>query len=508
MKKGKVFIVGAGPGDPGLLTVRGLRLLERADAVVVDDLVNPKIIFQYVSCPVYYVGKRGPGSLQGAYITFEQKKINHLLVKLANQGKRVVRLKGGDPFIFGRVSEEIEFLKKNKISFQLVPGVSSAIAAPAYAGIPVTDRRFSSHVTFLTGQGARQKGSASLPFQVEDLPKNGTLVVLMGVHQWVKIKNQLLEKGWAPNTPVAAIESATLPEQKVIVTSLVDSSKIFSSNNIHSPCVFVIGQVAGLAKKYDWLKAEFPLLGCSVVVTRPLKQSQEVIGKLEEKGAHVLCCPTIKIDPILESPEIDRALTQLKNNKIDRIIFLSSNAVQIFSDILMKEKIVFSNVFTVCVGPATAKIAQNLGWNVKKVPSEFNAEKIIAEIGNIKNENILIPRVLSAPQEIWNPLKKKGARMIHVPIYENAPVGLSKEDKKKVLARVDAIFFTSASTADSFFKSFNDSEIMKIADHSKFISIGEKTSHAIRKYVRKNIIQSEVSTLDAMVESITESFNK
>jgi uroporphyrinogen III methyltransferase/synthase len=283
-----VHIVGAGPGDPGLITRRGLELINTADVIVLDALVNPALLRGNPTAEIIYVGKRGPGARCGAMLTMPQPQINRLLIKLAKKGRRVVRLKGGDPFVFGRGGEEMEALRDAGLGYEIVPGVSSAIAAPAYAGIPVSDRRWASHVTFLTGHEGR----------VPDYAPRETLVVLMGVAAWPRLALNLAAEGWPARTTVAAVESGTTREQRVLMTTLKESTDFFKKKKLEAPTIVVVGDVARHGKTSAWLSRVKPLLGRTVVVTRAEGQNDSFAALLRDKGADVIECPAIDIQPL------------------------------------------------------------------------------------------------------------------------------------------------------------------------------------------------------------------
>ena len=269
---GKVFLVGAGPGDTGLITVRGRDCIETADVLVVDALVNPSL-FTGAKARVHYVGKRGPGAPHGSSARLSQKAIHTLLIREARKGRRVVRLKGGDPIVFGRGSEEMEALRAAHVSYEVVPGIPSPIAVPAFAGIPITDRRWSSQVTFLTGQEGPNRHSDYKRVDWKSLPIGGTLVILMGVSRWPIIQKRLLALGWPPSMAIAAIESGTTKAQRVIQAYLGKSVRIFKKRKLVAPAIIVVGQVAGLSGALSWVEKEKPLLGRKVVVTRAEFQS-------------------------------------------------------------------------------------------------------------------------------------------------------------------------------------------------------------------------------------------
>ena len=326
MKKGKVYLVGGGPGDPGLLTIKGAECLRSADYVVYDALSNPDLIdLAPESSKKIYVGKRG------AVHAMEQEDINRLLVRLAGRGGTVVRLKGGDPFIFGRGGEEARELAAAKIPFEIVPGVSSAVAAPAYAGIPVTDRSFAPMVTFVTGH-MKKDGELNLPW--DSLASGGgTLVFLMGVSSLQIISAKLMAAGLKASTPAAIVSNGTTPRQRSISGRLSDIAELARKANIKAPAVTVVGGVAGLREKLAWFEKR-PLFGKKIVVTRSREQASALAHKLSGLGAEVVIFPSIKIEPLRSFSALDREIRGLGG--YNWVIFTSSNGVEVFFNRLKK----------------------------------------------------------------------------------------------------------------------------------------------------------------------------
>lgn len=509
-KVGKVFLVGAGPGDPGLITTRGASLINRADMVVVDALVNP-VLFQHKDLSqIIYVGKRGPGAPCGASLRLPQDGINALLIKLAKKGLSIVRLKGGDPFVFGRGGEEMEALIKNKIPFEIVPGVSSAIAVPAYAGIPISDRRLASQVTFLTGHESDFVDPRNSRIDWGTLPKNGTLVVLMGVSKWPLISERLLSAGWLPQTPVAAIESGTTANQRVCLTELKRSQKDFRAFKLVAPAVIVIGNVVGKAQSLPWVTKEKPLFGKKIVVTRAEDQNKKILELLEEKGAFVISCPAIKIVPLEDKEALQSLLAQQRDSKskFDKLIFLSANGVRSFTQYIGSNKVLFEKIPIFVVGPHTKEVAEQEGWKVRKMAFDFQSSGILSVLGNIKGENILVPRAQGAPREFFNQLKKRGAFVKEVNTYQTVSANPpSKSLKNILLSGVDGITFTSASTVNSFFKFFNKKEFQTLCHSSVMFSIGPMTTSALKIWKVKKIVESKISSTEGVVQTIEKKFH-
>ncbi len=491
---GKVFLVGAGPGDPGLMTVRGAEILRTADVVVVDALVAPSL-FRSLSARIIYVGKRGPGAPSGSSLKLSQPLINRLLVRLARRYASVVRLKGGDPFVFGRGSEELEALEKARVPFEVVPGVSSVNAVPAYAGIPITDRRWASQITVITGHEGADPKATGPGVDWKRISPKGTLVVLMGVSEWPRILRTLLANGWSRHKPVAAIESGTTRVQRVIRTVLEDSQRDFLAAKLVSPATIVVGDVVQANDRLAWLNRERPLLGKRVVVTRPVEQNFEFVSMLERQGAEAIVAPSIQIRPLVGRPP--RLLSSY-----DWIIFLSVNAVRTFSAVIEKRRRLYDRCAVLCVGPQTAQVAEQLGWRVTKIPNRFDSSGVVAALGNISKKSILLPRVQHAPKDLPRALTARGARVHEVVTYETLPAKLNSKVRRQILAGVDAVTFTSTSTARNFLAQLRRSEIDKIFRSAAAVSMGRQTTAALQAAGVSNIREARNATLQHLIEAI------
>jgi len=504
-RQGKVYLVGAGPGDPGLITVRGANLVRRADVVVVDDLVNPVLFRFHPREKIIYVGKRGPGAPLGRRLQLPQKGISRLLVQLAKKGRHVVRLKGGDPLVFGRGGEEMEALRRAGVPYEVVPGVTSALAAPAYAGIPVSDRRSSSEVIFLTGQERREDASEKQSrIDWGKLSPEATLVILMGVSRWTVVRQRLLANGWPASKSVAAIESATTGKQRTILTTLSRSVDSFRKNKLVSPAVLVVGDVVQMARRLEWIKAEKPLIGKSVVVTRAAHQNRKMIDSLEEKGAHVLICPALTVLPVTDDPSSQRILSTLREESFDYdwIIFLSENGVRSFFAAL-KGKFRQPRSKVCAVGPNTAAVVEEFGWRVHKTARDYNRLGALRELGKVRGKKILLPRAQGAPQDIVQALVQRGARVDEIRIYRTEPAAPPpSEIRNAILSGVDAVTFTSPSTVRAFCTFFSRRQIDKIFLNSVALSIGRSTTEELKVAKIKSIVEADLATTDDMVETL------
>ncbi|MBU2461835.1 uroporphyrinogen-III C-methyltransferase, partial [bacterium] len=344
--KGKVYLVGAGPGDVGLLTLRGLECIKEAEVIIYDALVNQRLLsFAKSGAELVYVGK-----ISGKH-TLSQNEINQLLVKKANEGKMVVRLKGGDPFIFGRGGEEAEFLVDRGVPFEVVPGVTSSLACPSFAGIPLTQRGITSSLTILTGQEDPTKESSINWKRIATL--DGTIVILMGAENLAEIAKELIRAGKQEDTPIAVIRWGTTPRQETIVSTLKEIIK----EDIAPPAVIVIGEVVRLREKLAWFEKK-PLFGKTFLITRASKSADELSKLLEEQGACVIEFPTIKIEPLPSFEKLDEVIENI--SRYDWLIFTSANGVNSFFCRLMEKADIrcLAGIKVCVIGPATKKAVE------------------------------------------------------------------------------------------------------------------------------------------------------
>src|SRR5579859_3424340 len=405
MSKGKVYIVGAGPGDPGLLTLRAKEVLSKADAVVYDALIHSRILdFIPVAARKIFRGHRSrKGSLS-------QSQINDLLVKLAWQGKQVVRLKGGDPFVFGRGAEEALELDRLGIDFEVVPGVTSAIAVPAYAGIPVTHRAMNSSFTVITGHEDPQKGEPQIDWQ-SLAENNGTLVFLMGFHTLPQLCERLIREGKAGDTPAAVVQSGTTSRQRAVTGTLKTITSLVEKAALKPPATFIVGKVVGLSDQLHWLRHK-PLFGMRILVTRTRSQASFLSGMLAEKRAEVVEIPTLEIIP---RPLVPRAKNLIRNaGSYEWIVFTSANAVEIFMDRLFelgRDARTLAGAKIACVGEATAAVLRRFGVRANLVPKDYKQEGLVKAFGAVvlKDKRILLPRPEEGRDILLRWLKEKKA---------------------------------------------------------------------------------------------------
>jgi len=471
---GTVYLVGAGPGDAGLITVKGAECLEQADVVVYDRLVNETLLqLAPKECERIYVGKgKGKRSL-------EQADINELLVRLAHEGKTVVRLKGGDPFVFGRGGEEALALAENRVPFEVVPGVTAGAAVPAYAGIPITHRGLGSSVVFVTGHEDPTKETASVNWR--ELGRVDTIVIYMGRGNLKAIVSGLLSAGRNAETPVAAIQWGTTGSQKTVAGNLGDIVERCVQNEIVAPAIIVVGDVVSLRDKLNWFETK-PLFGKRIMITRAIEQAQETRKELERYGAEVIEFPTIRIVPPEDYRALDRELDQL--GSYDWVVFTSANGVRHCFARLERRGLdtrVFGGVQVCAVGPATAAEAKRYGLLVDSVPERYTTESIADELTrvdpDITRRKVLLLRADIATDALTQRLKKIGADVTEIAVYrviseDEVPPPAAEALRE---GRVDIVLLTSSSTARNFAR-LTDQAGITVPATVKFASIGPVTT--------------------------------
>ena len=503
MGGGKVFIVGAGPGDPGLLTLKGKACLEQADVVLFDYLANPALLnFVPAQAEQIYVGRRGRG------VYGSQQDINNLLVSKAREGKCVVRLKGGDPFVFGRGGEEAEVVAEAGLPYEVVPGVTSAVAVPAYSGIPVTHRTLASTVTFVTGHEDPTK-----PESVLEWPRlatvDGTLVFLMGVKNLPSIVEKLLVEGKDPQTPVALIRWGTYMRQKTLTGTLADIVEKAHTVNLQPPTIIVIGSVVGLRGKLDWFEQR-PLFGKRILVTRPKHQAAAFSGLLEGYGAEPIECSTLEIVPPKSWEAIDAAIDKL--DSYQWLVLTSVNGVQAFMERLKfhgRDIRSLANVRLCCIGPRTAEEAASFGINADFIPKEYQAEGLleIMQQEGVSGQRILIPRAEEAREILPQKLREMGAVVDVVSVYRAIPPSVEIKDLKQRLQRGDIHFitFASSSTVRNFCQLFDsEDEVAQYTKDSIISCIGPITAQTVSEHGLPVGIVAKENTLPALAEAIVQ----
>lgn len=501
MKKGTVYLVGAGPGDAGLLTLRGAELLARADVVVYDALVNAELLqLAPKSAEIIYGGKRSRDH------AIPQDDLNALLVAKAREGKTVVRLKGGDPYIFGRGGEEAEELAAAKIPFEVVPGVSSIVAGPNYAGIPITHRDHCSSFTVITGHEDPSKPDTALDWtRIANVP--GTKIILMGVERIRHNAESLIAAGMPSTTPVGMVRWGTTGRQKSIEGTLGTIADVVAQTNFEAPAVTVIGEVVSLRARLNWFERR-PLFGQRIVVTRTRDQASQLSRQLSERGAEILEIPTIRI----EAPDDRQTLAEAMAGvgEYDWIIFTSPNGVTRFFDYFFKS---FEDVRDLgalrfaAVGPATAARLKELHLKVDLMPAEYVAARIADAFKrhqSIENLRVLLLRAQVANPEIVQALEKQGAIVDDVSVYKTVP---ETEDRNGAAARLladgaDWVTFTSSSTVENFHARFDLPALIQKFPRLKTASIGPETTKALRTLGLTPDVEARVHTIDGLAESL------
>jgi len=502
-KTGKVYIIGAGPGDAGLITLRGIECLREADVVIYDYLVSKDLLkYARSDARFIYAGK------QGGSHTLSQWQINDLLVKEAKAGNIVARLKGGDPFIFGRGGEEAEKLSASGISFEIVPGVTSAIAVPAYAGIPLTHRGLASTVAFVTGHEDPTKEKSDIDWSA--LARIGTLVFLMGVKNTEKITEELTLNGKPPETPAALIRWGTTPRQEILTGTLTNIATLAKERKFAPPAILVVGKVVDLRDTLNWFERK-PLFGKGVVITRPEKQADDLARLLIKEGANPIHFPTIKIVPPPDWSDLDAALKNLED--YDWLIFTSTNGVAFFFErLLTKAKDIrdLKGVKICCIGPATAQQVESKGIKVDLVPEKFISEGILESFSgkNLKGKKVLIARAAKARDVLPEGLKKLGAQVDVVTAYETINSGKKKSELEALFKenQVDVITFTSSSTVNNFVKIMGRNFLLPKG--VKIACIGPVTEATAKKAGLSVDIHQEEYTMEGLVGALINYFEK
>jgi uroporphyrinogen III methyltransferase/synthase len=497
---GIVYLIGAGPGDAGLFTLKGAECLRRAEVVVYDYLVNPELLkLAPDGAEIIYAGKSGKQH------TMSQNDINALLVKKGRAGKRVVRLKGGDPYVFGRGGEEAEELVKAGVPFEEVPGISSSIAAPAYAGIPVTHRECTSSMTIMTGHEDPTKPDSAIDWA--SLAKlNTTRIILMGVGQITHITKSLMDHGCPEDTPVAMIRWGTTARQQTITGTLGTIAKIAAERKFEAPAVTVIGDVVKMREELNWFEKK-PLFHRRVVVTRSRKQASVLSQRLGELGADVLELPTIRIEPTK-----DKTLREVIEDigSYDWVVFTSPNGVEHFFDAFFcvyKDIRAVGQARIAAIGPATAEKIKELHLEVELQPKEFVSEAVLKEFqaqGSVENLKFLLPRADIATDTLPKGLTALGAIVDDVETYRTVP---ETNDPSGVLGRLqkegaDFITFTSSSTVEYFCKLLDVPKLRKDFPHLKIASIGPVTSETAKRLGLPVDVEAKEHTIPGLAEAI------
>ncbi len=502
MKKQKahVYLVGAGPGDPGLITLKGKNCIEIADVLVYDYLASPALLaYAREDAERIYVGKKGGDH------TLKQHEINQLLVDKAKPGRIVTRLKGGDPFIFGRGGEEVEVLVEAGISYEVVPGVTSAVAAPAYAGIPLTHRKFTSTLAFVTGHEDPQKSSSNIDWQAL-ATGIGTLVFFMGVKNLPNIVEQLTQHGMSADTLVGLIRWGTTTRQLTVTGTLANIVQRAADAKLKAPAIIVVGDVVGLRETMQWFENK-PLMGKRIVVTRARQQASDLVTALQAAGADCLECPTIKIEPPADWQALDQAINSLES--YDWLVFTSVNGVRFFFRRLFemgKDVRALHHVRTACIGPVTAERLADFGLSCDILPETFRAESVVAAFKNqdVNAKKILLPRAREARPILPETLTEMGAQVDEITVYRTQIAQDNVATLLEGLAsrNIDWITFTSSSTVKNFKKLIPESDFSKLLENVKIACIGPITTDTAKELGFDIEVMAETYTIPGLVEAL------
>jgi uroporphyrinogen III methyltransferase/synthase len=473
---GVVYLVGAGPGDPGLLTVRAVELIARADVILYDRLIPPEALAHArADAEIVYVGKQGEGP------QFPQDATHRLLLDHAGAGRTVVRLKGGDPFVFGRGGEEALVLAEAGIRFEVVPGVTAGVAAPAYAGIPVTHREVAGGVAFVTGHESQGSeidwaGLAGFP---------GTLVFYMGVRTLPTIAERLIAEGRPADEPAAVIERGTLPHQRTLLATLGDVAERAAADRLRAPAITLVGPVAALRERLAWLEAR-PLHGRTVAVTRARAQASALAARLRELGASVVEAPAIRIEPLAEPlPPLDR---------YDLVCVTSPNGADLLLD-RVRDARAFAGITVAAIGPGTARALSARGLEPDIVPARAVAEGLVDALAEVPVRRALVARAAEGRDVLPNALRERGADVDVLALYETVAEPLD-DATRDAAGQADYLLFTSASSVRFFVQAGGS-----LRD-SRLVSIGPATSEELRAHRAAPDLEAEPHTPDGMIEAL------
>lgn len=499
-KTGKVYLIGAGPGDPGLLTIKAKECIETADIVVYDYLASPYLL-EYASrdAQIIYVGKKGGDH------TLSQDGINQLLVDKAKEGNNVARLKGGDPFVFGRGGEEAQMLLSHGVSYEVIPGVTSAVAAPAYAGIPITHRDHTSFVSFITGHENPNKKDSSMQWDVF-AKSNATLVFFMGVKNLPNITAKLIEHGKDKDTPVALVRWGTTTRQQTVTGTLETIVEVVKKAGLKSPASIVIGSVVSLRDELAWFDQR-PLFGKKIVITRARAQASGMVAALNRLGAQCIEIPTIKINAPDDLSPLKQSIENIK--QYDWLVLTSVNGVKHFFDTLYdmgKDVRSLGHLKFACIGPVTKERLKDYGIISDILPKTYRAESVVDAFADveIKGKKVLLPRAKKARTILPEELTRMGAVVDEVVAYET---GLCDEGKDELVTllknnEIDAVTFTSSSTVSNFMSLLESEDAQQLLKNVVLASIGPITSDTVRSFDMEPDIEPGEYTIPGLTDAL------
>ena len=490
---GRVYLVGAGPGDPGLMSVRSLELIAIADAVFYDRLIPPGAIAgARPDAELVYVGKQ-PG-----VPSVPQEEIGQRLIDAAREGKSVVRLKGGDPFVFGRGGEEGEALREAGVEFEVVPGITAGVAATAYAGIPVTHRDDASAVAFVTGHEDPEKPESALDWEaLASFP--GTLVFYMGVKRLGDNAAALIAAGRDPEEPAAAIERGTMTGQRTVVSSLGEIAEAVEREQVKAPALIVIGQVARRREQLGWLERR-PLHGRRVVVTRARAQASGFARTLRELGADVVELPAIRIEPRIESQEVRGAMSRLGDYSL--VCLTSPNGVHLLFEAMQEgghDARALAGATVAAIGPGTARALAGHGVAADVVPERFVAEALVEALAGteVEGKRVLVARAADARDVLPDALRERGAEVAVVPLYETVREQPDESEVERA-QEADYVTFTSSSTVTNLVEALGD----RFPENARLISIGPVTSETARAAGLVVAVEAERHDIDGLLDAL------
>ena len=503
---GKVFLVGAGPGDLDLVTVKAMRLVSSCEVVVYDNLVNPRLLEKVSEdCERIDVGKQ-PGRH-----TMPQEEICKLLVDKAREGKRVLRLKGGDPFVFGRCAEEMTVLDEAEVPYEIVPGVTAALACAAYASIPLTHRDFGSSIAFLTGHEDLEKESLRVDF-AKFAAAGGTLCVYMGMGKIREIVDKLLDGGLSEDRPAAVVSHGTLSAQRKVLTTLGALVDEIEKTGLVAPAVIFVGNAVGLAQQKDWF-SDRPLFGRRIVVTRAREQAGKLKVMLEKAGAEVLELPLIEVKPACDKEVVAEVLSCIAS--YEWVLFTSANGVREFFNLFFRafqDIRSFGPMRIACVGAATAKEVEKFNLEVELIPEDSTAEnlaKALVDTDSLDSANVLVVTGNRNREVLVKLLEEIGRAIVDVmPVYETDYADVEKAPALDHYRShgADAIVFTSSSTVDSYSEQEDILTLCEGARKPIHCSIGPITSESLKENGLSVDLEASESSLEAVVETLVEKF--
>jgi uroporphyrinogen III methyltransferase / synthase len=504
MSNTKVYIIGAGPGDCGLITVKGMEKLKIADVILFDKLANPGLLdYAKPNAEIIFVGKEA-----GLHHVSQDDTIK-LLIKKAEEGKIVARLKGGDPFIFGRGSEEAQALKESDIDYEIIPGITAAIGASAYSGIPLTHRNLVTQCVFITAHESQDKDDSQVDWLQLARLKNTTLVLYMGASTLPKTVKELIKGGMNPEKPAAIIENATLAQQRIIIDSLINMPERIIQDNIKPPVIVIIGDTVLFHKDLDWLSSK-PLFGKRIVTTRAKDQFQSLFNLLKDEGAIPIPFHTIRTEVIKPDNSLDELF---KQNKFDWLIFSSENGVKYFFNNLRKENLdarILNSAKIAVIGSGTARILESFGLIADFIPKKFTSESLTEELPlyyNLKNAKILRIKGDFNNDPLSEGIIKCGATVDTLNVYKI----IKETPDEKIINDLtdnppDAFTFTSSSTVNFFFEILGNESAKTLLNKSKVVSIGPVTTNTLISFGVINIITAEEHTIKGIMDGLNKIF--